>query len=160
MVTFLNLHFLAKKSSSELRIYFFFPLFKVNSILGFNDYKCRIEFHVVSLKPQHSFLKPSLVSKTNSLFFFGFTMVSLKLFWFQNGILGRKWLKMRFHDLRGIKLWNLIFFKKQPKNSCFDDKKYRQKSETENETVNWFHETENSFTFVKKKYIFFFLKNF
>ena len=53
-----------------------------------------------------------------------------------------------------------FFFKKQPKNSCFDDKKYRQKSETENETVNWFHETGNSFTFVKKKKYIFFLENF
>ena len=29
-------------------------------------------------------------------------MVSLKLFWFQNGILGRKWVKMRFHNLMSV----------------------------------------------------------
>ena len=34
-----------------------------------------------------------------------------------------------------------FFSKKQPKNSCFDDKKYRKKSETGNETIKWFHET-------------------
>ena len=66
-------------------------IFKVNSILGFNEYRHKIEFHVVSLKPQHSFLKPSLVSKTMSLFllvstwfhwnYFGFKTC----FWAKNG---------------------------------------------------------------------------
>ena len=49
-----------------------------------------------------------------------------------------------FIETRGIQLrrrlggihWNLIFFKKQPKNSCFDDKKCHKKSETECKKVN------------------------
>ena len=32
-------------------------------------------------------------------FFSGFKSVSMKLFWFQNGILGQKWVKMRFQKL-------------------------------------------------------------
>ena len=34
--------------------------------------------------------------KNQFTIFVGFNMVSLKLIWFQNGILGQKWLKMRF----------------------------------------------------------------
>ena len=42
------------------------------------------------------------------------------------------------------------FFQKTTQKLVFDDKKYRQKRETENETVNWFHETENSYICKKK----------
>ena len=40
--------------------------------------------------------------KNQFTIFVGFNMVLLKLIWFQNGILGQKWLKMRFQNLRDL----------------------------------------------------------
>ena len=50
-------------------------------------------------------MKHSILFETKPCFknhfavFIGFNMVSLRLFWFQNGILGQIWLKMRFQGL-------------------------------------------------------------
>ena len=88
--------FWAQNSFCETTIEREFSVFNVVSIPNFNDYKFKIEFHVVSLKLQHIFLKPSLVSKNHFVVFVGFNKVSLKLFWFQNGFLGQIWLNVRF----------------------------------------------------------------